>query len=253
MPTGTALDLITRSMREAGVIGASQVPHGNQGPAGLDTMNGMFDSWNTDESFIPWRNIAAYALTNNVQAYDIGLTAAAPFNVARPIKIINANVILPSGGHMPLEVIDDDQRMDVFYPTILPPALPLKLNYRRSYPLGQLWLWFIPASGYQLELETDNLFSEFADVTVAFNFPPGYYDAAIYSLAERFCTPAWGREASPTITALAMNARLKIQSLNLDPPPLQWCNPHAFGIQRNVNGHGKTIMNDITTGRRFYR
>jgi hypothetical protein len=210
------------------------------------------DSLKTDASYSSYRNIDTYALTSGQQSYDIGPTATAPFNVVRPIKIINANVILPSGGHMPLEIIDDDQRMDIFYPD-LTASLPLKLNYKRSIPNGNLWLWFKPSAGYTLELETSNLLEEFTAITDSFSFPPGFYDVIIYKLARRFCTPAWGRTVDPSIEALLEEAETRYQSLNLDPPPLQFCDPRAWGISRGGNAHGITVENDIRTGRRFYK
>lgn len=254
MPTGTGLSIVTRSLQEAGVIGQNQVPVGSQGLNGLLTLNGMIDSWTIDDRYVYCRDIIAYALTANQQAYPIGPTAAAPFTMpTAPRKIINANVILPDGlSHMPIEIIDDDQRMDIFNPTIAP-SLPLKLNYRADFPNGNLWLWFTPAGGYQLELETDRLLTEFATLAITYSFPPGYYEAIIYSLAERFCTPAWGREASPTITKLAEDARAKIEGLNLAPPPQMSIAPEAYGIDRGSNAHGITRQNNILTGERFYR
>lgn len=86
-----------------------------------------------------------------------------------------------------------------------------------------------------------------------FNFPNGYYDPIVYSLTERFCTPGWGRTLDPSISALAANARTKIESLNLISPPVMQCDPRAYGVGNRSSARGFTSYTWIASGERFYR
>lgn len=254
MPTATAGDIINRALVESGVNGQATIATAGQAELGLNTLNGMVDSWKIDGRYIFCRNFATYALTASQQTYDIGLTAAAPFNVARPSHIINANLITSAGIRFPLPIIDDDQRASIGLQN-QSASMSAVLNYKRSYPNGQLWLWPKPAAEYSLELETDVVLDEFALLTTPFSFPPGYYDAIMYSLAERFMTPAWGGFDSPLIHQLAAEARKRIESLNLSPPPLQTCDPRAGGVRRGGNGtdQGITAYSAILGGAWTYR
>lgn len=254
MPDATARQIITRAFREAGVVGIGQDLEASMADEGLTALNGMVDSWTIDERYIFTALFQEFALTSGTQSYEIGATAAVPFNVARPARIWNANIIFSSDGtsRIPLEIIDDDQRMSIFDPD-LTAGLPLVLHYRPTFPKGAIWLWPKPSSGYSLQLETWLSLTEFADLDASLVFPQGYYDALVYSMAERFCTPAYGRTIDPSITDLATKARMRIESLNLNPPPIMTCDPSAFGTGGRDNARGFTSAEWLKTGTRFYR
>ena len=58
MPTATGLDIITRSLREAGVTGGGDTPSSDQAEDGFNTLNGMIDSWKVDSRYIYCDDIA---------------------------------------------------------------------------------------------------------------------------------------------------------------------------------------------------
>lgn len=228
-----ALDIISRALRETGYLSGTGSPNAQDTQQAFDTLNGFIDSATIDPEFIFCRDFDLYALTSGTQSYPIGLTAAAPFNVARPSKIINANIVDANNVRVShLAIIDDNQRMAITVPNT-PSSLPGALNYKRGMVNGTLTFYPKPTSGYRVELETWNDLPEFTDLVTAAVFPPGYYDWLVYGLAQRCCTPGWGRGQSPEIDRLYEVAKQRIINLNLDPTPLQAIDPRAGGARRN--------------------
>jgi len=227
-----AQQIVTRALKEAGVLGGASVPEGDQGPDGFDTLNGMIDSMTIDAEYIFCRDISLYALTAGQQEYEIGPTAASPFNVTRPEWIINANIVDANNVRVShLAVINDDVRMGITVPN-LPSSLPAGLNYRATLPNGKLWFVAKPASGYRVELETWQILEQFVDMFTAVDLPRGYYEMLVYRLAQRFCTPAWGKSIDAAIDRLAGEATARVAARNLSPTPNQAVDPRAAGSRQ---------------------
>ena len=237
MPTYNQLDLISRALRETGYLSGTAVPNAQDQLQASDTLNGMLDSWKIDPEFIAFRNFDLYALTG-VQSYDIGPSAAAPFNVRKPPCIINANIVDSNGVRVShLAIIDDDVRAGITVPNI-PSSLPGALNYKRGNETGVLTFYPKPGAGYRVELETWADLPEFTDLTTPAVFPNGYYDMLVYGLAQRFGTPGWGRGPSATIDGLFGQAKQRVLSLNLSPTPLMAVDPRSAGVRQQGTDQG---------------
>src|SRR6185369_10169004 len=89
----TAQDIVNRALKSAGILGAAEMPSAEDADDVLTILNGMIDAWTMDNLYIYNYAIDVYALTPNVQTYDIGPTATAPFDVARPSEVIGANLV----------------------------------------------------------------------------------------------------------------------------------------------------------------
>lgn len=227
----TALDIITRAFRTTGIVSSTDPLPADLSADGLIILNGMLNAWIVDQLYIFDSAIASYALTSGTQSYSIGSTAASPFNVARPTKINNANLVVTSvtpNTRIPLQLIDDDEWMAIPVRNTTA-SYPKKLYYARSFPLGVLNFWPKPSGGLSVELETWSQITEFAALATTFSLPPGYFEAVVYSLAKRLCTPEFGRGPDPAIDALAESALVKIQSMNMNPPPKMAQDPGLGG------------------------
>lgn len=248
---------MTRAYAEAGVLGVGEAMRPNLGAPGLDILNGMLDSWTIDGRYIYCQRYDTYTLVSGTQEYALGPGATWDTGalVPRPKAIIAANLILP-GATNPLNLyvanLDKNERMQVGIPTL--PGQPAGLNYKADFPNGSVWIWPVPnQSGYTIQLQTDKLLVEFADTGTPYAFPPGYYEAIVYSLAERYCTPAFGRDSVPEgLANLAMLARVKIESVNLTPPPQMTCDPRAFGARQGNGVPVRTVYNNIDSGLWLY-
>lgn len=235
-------DIIVRAMRFAGILQGGEQP----APEDEDDIgtigNGMLDAWRMDRLFVYNFDISTYALPANQQSVNIGPGAAAPFNVARPDKIENANIVITSQApnvRIPLYPMDDQEWMDISVRPLPTPSIPTSLYYSPSYPLGVLNFWPTPQSGLSVELETWATLSQFTNLTDAFSFPPGYFEAIYQNIGLRLCTPEWGIDSVPqSIQELAQQSRMRINSLNMSPPPQMQVDAGMQG-NRQQEGHGR--------------
>lgn len=232
----TGYDIVTRALRMIGNTPGGQAPSAEDQSDALDILNGMLDSWAMERLFIFNNSIDTYALTSGQQDYDIGPTAVAPFNVVRPSRILKANLVVTSQSpatYLSLNLLDDDGWMDIVVRNISS-TYPIALYYSASYPNGQLRFWPKPQSGLSVELQTWTTISQFAALSTAFSFPPGYFEAIYQNLALAMCTPEWGFESVPqSIEARANASRARIQALNMNPPPQMSPDVGAGGVRQD--------------------
>jgi hypothetical protein len=141
-----------------------------------------------------------------------------PITTTRPVKIVNANIILNNTGtptRVPMRIVDADWWANQRVPTIQT-TLPTELYYQASFPNGELFFWPVPQIAYPVELETWTSLSQLLQ-TDSFVLPQGYEDAITYTLAESLC-PAFGRPLDNTLAAFAQQSRALIQSNNSATP-----------------------------------
>lgn len=231
--TATAYDIVTRALRMIGNTPGGQAPSAEDQADALDILNGMIDAWAMERLFIFNNSIDIYALTSGQQTYNIGPTAAAPFAVVRPSRILKASLVVTSQSphtYLPLNLLDDDGWMNIVVRDISS-TYPIALYYSQSYPNGQLNFWPKPQGGLSVELETWAALTQFADLSTPFSFPPGYYEAIYQNLALRLSTPEWGIDSpSASVQQLANESRGRIQSLNMNPPPQMEPDSGAGGV-----------------------
>lgn len=238
MPAYDALDLIQRALRETGYLSGTAPPNAQDTTQAFETLNGLLDSWKIDPDFIYCRDFNLYALTSGTQSYEIGLTAAAPFNVRRPPCIINANIVDANNVRVShLRIIDDDAKMSITVPNV-GASLPGYLHYKRGVANATLTFYPKPASGYRVELETWVDLPEFTDFTTDATFPPGMYDALVYGLAQRLGTPGWGRGPSKVIDDLFYQAKQRMINLNMSPTPALAIDPRSCGARQRSGDIG---------------
>jgi hypothetical protein len=161
--------------------------------------NQLLDGWNSMRNALYSIDQLFLLLTSNIQYYLIGPGAVpavingynyGAFNVARPQKITQANLIYqtsPEELRIPLKVIDSAGWADLRVPGIF--AIPLELycdyGYTQTVPTGlaQILLWPGPQLGYELQLFVWNLLSSTLGYNDTFYAPPGYARALTYNLA----------------------------------------------------------------------
>lgn len=157
----------------------------------------------------------------------------------RPVKIQNANIILNQTTpfvRCTLNIRDADWWMRQPTPTVTT-SLPTDLYYNPAFPYGQLFLWPLQDTAYDLELEVWNQLPDKFYPTLKLSMPQGYQDALTYTLAES-CGPAFGRPVSMDLQKLATQARSAIQERNAASPTIKTCDD---GIPST--GRGKTYFN----------
>lgn len=210
--TRTVRDLIQRSMRVATILGAGDPMDPNDAADGLLSLNQMLDAWQAERLF-------CYALTEQTFAMpaataSVTIGPLGDIDVAvRPPRIEYAFTRDSQNVDRPLGIVPDEVWAGITIKN-LGNAFPSALYYVPSYPLGVANLWQLPVAGLTLHLGLWTILTEYATLEELVELPPGYEDALVFSLAERFC-PEYGRTIPRDLERLATRARANIQQNNL--------------------------------------
>lgn len=223
----TVRDILTRSMRVATILGASETMDGNDASDALLTLNQMMDAWQAERLFAYEILQHTHALTAGVGTYTIG--PGGTINTNRPVRIEWAYTRDSQNYDRPLEIVPDQ----VFAAITLKGQgdnFPSVLWYRPAYPLGIIRLWEHPSANLVLHLGCWVTLSEFANLDASVALPPGYEQAIVLSVAE-LISPEYGKEPSGSLVRMAAKARANIQQNNL-PDPRIGC--EFTGVNQNT-------------------
>lgn len=224
------IDIITRALKKIGAIAVGEAPDAQEAQDGLDALNSMLGSWNTQRNIIYTITIAQYDLVSNQQTYTIG--PGGDFDAPRPQSIETANLILNYLNpvvRVPMDLLNDQQWAAIRVQQI-PNSIPQLLYNDGAYPLSTLYLWGFPSQNLQLELYTWQALSTFPSISTDVVLPPGYEEALVYNLAVRLA-PDYERPVRPDVAAIAVSSLAVVKSLN-SPDPLMI--PDAAVLGTNV-------------------
>jgi len=215
----TANDVIKQAMLEIGAIDPNETPSAGELNTGLSKLNRLLDGWDADGRYVYSQEFTQYTLIPGLQPHTIG-PASATFTVAqRPVKILNANIILNNNPQNPVRsplYLRDDDWWSNKRAYAVAGALPTDLYYSPGWPNGALYLWIVPTVAYPLELETWTLLGQLQPAD-KFSLPPGYLDAVVYSLAFALC-PSFQTQPSAALVALQQKAVARIFGPNTAAP-----------------------------------
>lgn len=216
----TALDIITDAMQMVGELAQGQTPSPEDGAFCLRRLNNILDSWSQQEDYIFTRSIGTYALTNGVGTYAIGLTAASPFNVARPNKIDMARILGQITGSSAVDVGLRVLRI-INYAEYVEHAdknstsiIPEELYYDNAMPNGNLYLFDKPAgTGLKLELTVWSQLAQFTSLAGTYGLPPGYLEPLTLALGEAI-SPGYNKAVDPVTAARGVTYSQRLRDIN---------------------------------------
>lgn len=216
----TALDIISITLREAGVLGVGQTAGAEDFNDCLRTLNGMLAQWQRKRWLVPFLTDVS-AVGNNLISNPVG--AGQTFNTPRPDKINAAYVRLSN--QSPTNPVDYPLEQIFSYEDYSKVALkslnsfPSYFFYDAHYPYGNLFIWPIPSNIYTVHILVKGAMQTFATAQTAFAFPPEYEEAIRYNLAVRL-RPLYQLPPDMTIIALAKAALNTIRMANVQVPTL---------------------------------
>lgn len=214
----TATDVITTALIFLGALDPGEAPNSSELNDGLARLNDMLDTWSLERMNIFSVSSALYNLTNTISVYTIG--TGQTINVARPLKIEAANVVMPSTGtgnliRKPLELVNDVQWSHISQKSMAA-SMPSKMYYDYGFPTGNISLWPTPtfgSSSRQVELFVWNPLTQFADLTTAVTFPAGYARAIRTAMAIELATE-YALQPSQTLIQQATESKAAIRMMN---------------------------------------
>lgn len=207
----TALELITRAMKLADILGEGQVPSGDQSVDALADLNELIDSMNADGLMIYRQADDPVATVANQDSYTVGI--GGNWNVTRPIDIDAAYVVY-QGISYPVTEITADQYSRIGLKTQAEPW-PRHYLYINNFPLATVILWPVPSQALPMYLTVNTSLSAVALGTVL-TLAPAYSMYLRATLAAILC-PSYGREPSPSVVRMAAKAMADIKRANYVP------------------------------------
>lgn len=207
----TALQMITRAMRLAGVIGKGESPDSDEAQDGLTALNAMLDSWRIERLFVYQIVQGSYTWPSSTTSRTIG--SGGDFSATRPDRIESAFVVDSNSNWYEVKVLAMREEYDAIVVKTVTGNLPMYLFYDPAYPLGVIYLWSIPSAQLTLKLNTWQTLQSFSTLTTALALPPGYERAIVYNLAVEF-GPEFGVKVPDEVRAIAVKATSNIKNLN---------------------------------------
>jgi len=224
-----ALDLITDAFAELNVFLPGESIPNTDAHTGLRSLNGLLGSWAQQTLTIPSVARLTFPLTADkgspANPYTIG--PGGDFDTPRPANpgaLRRAAMLVPSTTpfEIPVSVLSPAS-WDALTIKTLSGALPTLLFYDPTFTagLGRIYLWPQPTvTTNSLVLYVDGALATFADLTTAYQVPPGYRDALVFNLAKRLAGP-YTRPIDPELKEQAATALSLIKRSNLTLEPMQ--------------------------------
>jgi hypothetical protein len=223
----TANDIIRASMRLIQVSAVDTDLTAQELQDGLESLNRMLDSWSADELTLYQVIREQFPLVSGQNPYSMGY--GGNFNTSRPMKIVDAYLILNNGSipvSYPMQVLGYDDYNAVRLKT-LSTNFPNYIYYQPSFPLAEVYIYPIFAPNdpstqgpAYINLTSWKPFDMILDPTSYMSFPPGYWEAIVFNLAVRIAEE-YQFSIRETTVQLAASALKRVKRLNQRTVTLQ--------------------------------
>lgn len=208
----TALQIIDRAYSLLGFKAAGETLSSQDADYGLDALNSMVDSWNTQGNFIVDTNEVVATVTGISATIGTGMQ----FNTPRPTGISPGAFTRINGIDYPMREISREQYADLSLKTVTS-TFPQYFYYDGNTPTGTVYFYPVPGS-VQVHLPVATYLTEFADTSTDYTLAKGYRKAMEYSLAEELAPGI--RQLDPQVMRKAATARRAIRRTNVVVPEL---------------------------------
>jgi Asp-tRNA(Asn)/Glu-tRNA(Gln) amidotransferase A subunit family amidase len=176
--------IIKGALRKVGALAQGQTPATNDVNDAAEALNNLAKAWMADG--MPLWKIATYdfALTNDVNTYNIGLTKT--LNTAKPQKILQAwirETATALDTPLQIETLYDYNRLS----NKTSNGRPIQLTYHPQRVDGNIYIYPTPdatiASGYRIFIRYQAPYEDFDAANNEPDFPQEWFQALIYGLA----------------------------------------------------------------------
>jgi hypothetical protein len=210
----TAIDLITRAFRTAGVYGSGETPSADDAADALAVLNEMLDSWSVARLYVYQLITDSLPATLGKSVYTLGTSG--DFNTTRPTQI--TSVIYTAGSiDYTVDPITDNDFASIPYKAAA--GIPCAYNYEPSLPLASLSLYPVPGVAGTIKVQSPKQLTQFAALNTDVQFPPGYQTAIRLSLAVELCSE-FNMPVPAVLGMRATKAVAKIRRMNVRVPTL---------------------------------
>jgi hypothetical protein len=209
----TALTIIDRAYTIFGYKDAGEPLSADDANQGLNALNSMVDSWNTQRLFI----VSTVEIVGTVSGAPAGVGPALTFNTINPVTVENGAFTRVGGVDYPIEMIDRQTYAGLTLKTVTS-TFPQYAYFDRQLPTSTIYFYPVPSAAVQVYLPCQVQLSAFADLVTDYSIAQGYQRALELSLAEELAMGL--RDLPAVVVRNAANARRVIRRSNVEVPLL---------------------------------
>jgi hypothetical protein len=220
----TANDIINSALRKIGVLDQGETPSANESADALTALNVFVDNLALDNIMsIAQTAIGPFPTVAGTPNYTIG--ANETINVLTPPLKINSAVYADTFQNVfDLDILTREQYYS-YEDRLIITGPPTGLFYdegatQQANATGTIWLYPTPdTSGpYQVTMQCDVAFAEFASLTAAYTFPSGYARMFIFNFALDMESEYPGCQITDDMRRIARDSKNLIRRVNSKTP-----------------------------------
>lgn len=209
----TAIELISRAMRLAGVYALGETPTPAETAAGLTALNGLISSLANESLMIYEEVVDAIPITPGPGIITVGPSGS--FVTARPIELLLSSYVVYQGVTYMCPPITIDQYNTITFKAQTAP-FPWVLWWESNYPDGTLTVYPQPSDNSILYLPSKKPLTGFATPATSVALPPGYDEMLAFNLAINL-GPEFTADIPQSVYARAANTKRVIKRTNAKP------------------------------------
>lgn len=214
LPQISAKSIIKRALRLIGAKQTNEDPSPSELQDGLEALNAMLDSWNTEKLVIYAVLRRTFAMTASQNGHVMG--ASEDFDAPVPRKVEAGTVgIIPVNQtlELPLRLLTDREYAD--RADKVTTGQPSAVWYDGN---GTFYFYMIPDAAHTFVLYDDVQLSQISDVAEQFTLPTGFKRALDYNLAVELA-PEWGTALAnlQDVVPTAITAKADLKRLHIKP------------------------------------
>lgn len=241
VPT-TPQDLIKLALKTANVVGVGQTPAAEDVNDAFNLLNMLLAQLQRRRYFV-YQLVTTGRQATGAQSYTVG--PGGDFDIARPAKLESAFFRQNGGSTQPVDYPLEILRSTEDYNRIGLKSLnsfPRFAFYDMAYPFGNLFVWPLPNSTYEIFITTMLQLQQFQNINDTLALPPEYSAALLWNLVQELY-PLYGLAPNPVTAAKAEASLRIIEESNAAIPQLQM--PPAL---RGNRGSTYNIYGDYMIG-----
>lgn len=228
-------DLITLSLKSAGIVGVGQTPLAEDANDACQMLNDMIAQWQR-KRYLVYHLVEQSFTANGAQFYTVG--PGGNFNVAERPSIINAAFARqtvssnPNQIDYPLEIIPSRETYAQIGMKSLQ-SFPQWAYYDAGYPTASFFVYPVITGQFDIHIIYPALLQTAVQLSDAITVPPEYREALRYNLTIRLAV-GYGIPISTGAAALARSSLQTMRTANAQIPvmgmPSVLMNPSRYNI-----------------------
>lgn len=207
----TANDLISNSLRKAGILSSGETAEGEDADETLEIMNDILEQWSLEDLMVYYSTILTVPLIAGTNSYSIGPTG--DLVATRPIELLAAWIRTADNLDIPIDYIAFENYQYVIQKATAG-TYPNIIAYQPTYPNGVVYLWQSPAAGLSLRINVASQFIAVADLDTEITFPPGYKKAIQDAITVELCIKYGRSEMLDSVKEAALYSKMLIKRKN---------------------------------------